>query len=115
MSEGKKLGIPFAPETAPRQGRQAGTRNRLNARFLDDLREVWEQHGKAALLITAKEQPTQFAKIVASILPREIELTDNTGLSELTDEQIDVLTEILRRSIGGASSTRSREEPPALN
>ena len=111
MSDGNKFGRPFEPGTAPRSGRVAGSRNKLNAQFLDDLREAWEKHGKKALRITAIEQPAQLAKIVASLIPREIELTD-TRLSELTDEQIDTLTEILRRSIGGDRSTGNREKTP---
>ena len=114
MSDGNKFGRPFESGTAPRSGRVAGSRNKLNAQFLDDLREAWEKHGKEALRITAIEQPAQLAKIVASILPRELEISDSR-LKDLSDDDLETLTEILKRSLGSARSVGSREEPPTLN
>jgi hypothetical protein len=112
MSEGKKSGLrPFSPETAPRTGRPKGARNRLNVNFIDDLLAAWETHGKEALRITAKEQPAQLVKIMASILPKEFEITDSR-LSELSDEQIDTVLEIARRHLNGDRSPRSREKTP---
>ena len=112
MSDGKKSGLrSFSPETAPRYGRVAGSRNKLNAQFLDDLREIWEQHGKSALKTVALEQPAALVKVMASILPKEFEISE-FRLQDLSDEQLEAITAILRRSIGGARSTGDREKTP---
>jgi hypothetical protein len=54
--------------------RPVGSRNKLTTRFLDDLRATWEMHGKAALEACAVEQPTQFCRLVADLLPRHATL-----------------------------------------
>ena len=104
-----KLGRPFSNETAPRAGRVQGSRNKLNAQFLDDLREAWEEHGKAALRICALEQPAQLVKVVASLIPKEIEVTASP-LTELSDAQLETLTEIIRQSLGSARGIGNREK-----
>jgi hypothetical protein len=58
-------------------GGRAHSRHKLSKSFLLALTEAFEQHGKRALEICATEDPTQFVRIVASILPREINLDVN--------------------------------------
>jgi hypothetical protein len=53
-------------------GRPKGSRNKLGEQFLDDLLDAWNERGKAALAQCAQREPTQFCKIMAGILPREI-------------------------------------------
>jgi hypothetical protein len=55
-------------------GRGVGSRNRLTTEFLDDLRDTWLRKGKAALERCAEENPDQFCRIVANLLPREASL-----------------------------------------
>jgi hypothetical protein len=52
-------------------GRPRGSRSKLSEDFLQDLHEAWQEHGKQALKTCATREPTQFAKIVANILPRQ--------------------------------------------
>jgi len=52
-------------------GRRIGSRNLLTTQFLDDLRATWATHGKSALERCAIEEPAQFVRIVAGLLPRE--------------------------------------------
>jgi hypothetical protein len=44
-------------------GRPRGSRNRIAGRFLDDVTEVWEEHGKEALITAIKREPMQFSKM----------------------------------------------------
>ena len=53
-------------------GRPKGSRSKLGEDFLTDLHEAWQEHGKQALKTCATREPTQFAKIVANVLPRQI-------------------------------------------
>jgi len=58
-------------------GRPRGARNVLTTAFLEDLREAWATHGKSALQRCAVEDPVQFVRVVASILPRQLEADVN--------------------------------------
>jgi hypothetical protein len=55
-------------------GRKLGSRNKLGEAFLEDLRDCWEQHGVDALRRCAVEEPAQFVRVVASLLPRDVNL-----------------------------------------
>jgi hypothetical protein len=56
-------------------GRQRGSRNKLAEAFITDLHEEWEKRGKGCLERVARDDPVQFMKVVASILPRELDQT----------------------------------------
>jgi hypothetical protein len=56
-------------------GRSKGSRNKLGEAFLTDLHAEWERSGAEALRRCAAEEPAQFCKIVANLLPKEIDST----------------------------------------
>jgi hypothetical protein len=56
-------------------GRRRGSRNALAEDFISDLREAWLRDGAAALKICAATDPVAFVKVVASILPRDLQVT----------------------------------------
>ena len=76
-------------------GRPRGTRNKLQADFLRDLAEAWEREGKAALLVMVKDEPGNFVRVVAGLMPKEF--TFESVTSDLDDEQIDDLIAALRQ------------------
>jgi len=55
-------------------GRKPGVRNRISQKFLENLQAEWERSGEAALKIMAVEQPSEFAKLVGSLLPKQQEI-----------------------------------------
>jgi hypothetical protein len=55
-------------------GRPRGARSKLGEAFLEDLRNCWEERGAEALRRCAEEEPAQFCKIVASLMPRDLDL-----------------------------------------
>lgn len=57
------------------RGRPRGSRNLLGEQFIADLHEEWEKSGVEALKTVAQQDPTAFVKVVASVLPREINST----------------------------------------
>jgi hypothetical protein len=61
-------------------GRPRGSRSRLGEAFVSDLYAEWQHSGAGALKTVAQEDPVQFVKVVASVLPRELELRVNTDL-----------------------------------
>ena len=55
-------------------GRPKGSRNKLGEAFLEDLRDAWNEHGTEALKRCAIEEPAQFCRIVASLMPKDVNL-----------------------------------------
>ena len=72
------------PKGIPANGvRQHGLslRRQLGDAFIADCLEIWALHGKDCLVQTATEQPATFVKIMAGLMPREIEATIDVGQS----------------------------------
>ena len=55
-------------------GRPKGARSKLGEAFLEDLRDAWNERGATALARCAEEEPGTFCKIIASLLPKTIDL-----------------------------------------
>jgi hypothetical protein len=64
----------FLKGTKPGPGRPVGSRSKLGEAFLEDLRDAWLEHGATALARCAVEEPGQFCRIVAGLLPKDINL-----------------------------------------
>lgn len=69
-------------------GRPIGSRNKLGEAFLSALNADFEVHGEAAIEAVRSDKPDQYLKIIASILPREMTLTVNDPLEEMTDDEL---------------------------
>ena len=97
-------------------GRGKGTRNKLGSVFLEKLLQEFEEFGEEAIRICRVERPHEFLKIVASILPKEFEITDSR-LHEISDDELDRLIELARRQLiaGSIAGNTDRGEEPALN
>jgi len=63
-------------------GRKPGSRGRLGSAFIEDLHRVWEDVGDEALRRCAAEEPGQFCRIVASLMPRDIDLSIEINASD---------------------------------
>lgn len=75
-------------------GRPKGSRNKLGEAFLKDFLDEWEQNGKAALKACRIVDPARFCSIAASLLPKELSITDGDSsldrlLEQFTDEQLE--------------------------
>lgn len=88
-----------------KNGRLRGSRNRLTAQVFDDILAHWNEpiegrnvtKGVAALEVMRKEKPSEYVKVVTSLLPKELVLSDTT-LADATEEQIDAaITALLRQ------------------
>ena len=55
-------------------GRPTGSRNRLSENFLVDLLAVYTEYGKDAIESVAVNQPAEFLKIIAKLLPKKTEI-----------------------------------------
>ena len=79
------------------EGRPKGSRNKLTTEFFDDLCEAWSAFGKPALMTAAWTHPVEFVRVVASLIPRELEATA-TVTERMSDAQLEA---IIARGIEG--------------
>jgi hypothetical protein len=68
-------------------GRPRGSRNKLGEAFIAALAEDFEKHGAAVIERVRQERPADYIKVVASLLPKDLNL-NVTKLDDLTDEQL---------------------------
>ena len=76
-------------------GRAKGARSRLSEGFLSDLAEHWQEHGKDAISRACEKSPVEYLRVVASLMPRNVELSVDKGLASVL-EAIDGNTRGLR-------------------
>lgn len=80
--------VPFEPgKSGNPLGRPKGARSKLGEAFLQDMLSDWAEHGATVIKAVRIEKPDQYLKVVASVLPKELNVKVN-DLDELTDEQL---------------------------
>lgn len=55
-------------------GRPLGSKNRLADQFVVDLANAWQTHGVQALETVARDDPATLIKVIAQLLPRDLNL-----------------------------------------
>jgi hypothetical protein len=74
-SKQRVIGKPWQPgQSGNPAGRKPGARGKLSETFLQDLAACWQKNGVAALEKCATETPEVLIKVIASLLPKSIDL-----------------------------------------
>jgi hypothetical protein len=68
-------------------GRPKGSRNKLGEDFIQALAADFEKHGAETIERVRVQSPAAYLKVVASLLPKDVNLNVN-NLDSLTDEQL---------------------------
>lgn len=68
-------------------GRPKGSRNKLGEAFLSDIYADWKEHGVAAIKEVRETKPDAYLKVVASMLPQNLNINVNQTDS-MTDDQL---------------------------
>lgn len=95
-------------------GRPKGARNKLGEAFLNDMLDDWEKHGTAVIETVRAEKPDQYLKVVASILPKEMNVRVSE-LEELSDDELDRRIRALADALQletGVSAASGRAKAP---
>jgi hypothetical protein len=80
-------------------GSPEATRRAFNKRFLLDLAEDWQQHGREVFKRVRRESPAAYLKVCAMLVPREMKLEHSGGVKAMTDEQLERSIELLQAAI----------------
>lgn len=80
-------------------GRAVGTRNRLNADFLNKIADDFKVHGKEAIEQARLKDPMGYIKALCALQPKQIEQT--APLDDLNDAELLAAIALLRSRLTG--------------
>ena len=95
-------------------GRPKGSRNKLGEAFIQAMYADFTENGEAVIAQVRAEKPDQYLKVVASILPQQLNVRVSE-LDDLTEEQIDQRINALARALqleAGTLAAAGRETAP---
>ena len=93
-------------------GSPEATRRAFNKRFLLDLAEDWQQHGREVFKRVRRESPAAYLKVCALLVPREMKVEHSGGVKAMTDEQIEEAIEAIEPCLRPALATKPRSLRP---
>jgi hypothetical protein len=106
MSREKSLGPAWQPgQSGNLAGRPIGNRNKLNEKFILALHDDFVEHGPKVIARVREEKPDIYLKVIASILPRELHVKDQSVFDGMTNEQLDEILGSVRAVIAGRAPT----------
>ena len=89
---GEKQDTRFKPgQSGNPKGRPKGARSRVSESLLEELAQHFETKGKDAIDVVFKERPHDYLKIIASLVPKQMEIDDlrpKLKAEDLTDDQL---------------------------
>lgn len=80
--------LKFKPgQSGNPNGRPKGSRNALGEAFLEAMHEDFQAHGVEAIIKVREEKPDQYLKVIASILPKDLNVNIN-NMDTLSDDEL---------------------------
>ena len=101
-------------------GSPEATRRAFNKRFLLDLAEDWQQHGREVFKRVRRESPAAYLKVCAMLVPKEVKLEHSpSAIKAMTDEQIEQAIEAIQAMLAAQAGEAAKvievtAEPAAL-
>jgi len=101
-------------------GNRHRTRHLLNQEFMQALLLNFRHEGKRAIEKVARNQPAVYVKILAMLVPREMQVEHTNRIKQMTDEQLEAAVELLQGMIdaklvgANAKLVEGVAEPQAL-
>ena len=100
-------------------GSPEATRRAFNKRFLLDLAEDWQQHGREVFKRVRRESPAAYLKVCAMLVPKELKFEHSGGIKAMATEQIERSIELIKemlaeREAGANAKVIEGEAMPSL-
>src|SRR5712672_2803814 len=89
-------------------GSPEATRRAFNKRFLLDLAEDWEQHGREVFKRVRRESPASYLKVCAMLVPRELKLEHSGGVKGMSDEQLEQAIEAIEAMLAAQAGEAAK-------
>jgi hypothetical protein len=107
----KQRGVPFKPgQSGNPAGRPKGARNRLSEDFLRVLADDFAENGVEAIEAARVESPSRYMAIIASLMPKQVEL-QTSPVEQLTDDELEQLIAHVRQLAAVSANPRGRQSP----
>jgi hypothetical protein len=94
-------------------GRPKGSRNKLSEAFLSALSEDFEQNGVAVIASVRAEKPAEYLKIIAAIVPKQLEIRE-ASLEDMSDEELlenlDAVRSLAASLVGATTPSGGRKK-----
>jgi hypothetical protein len=78
-----------------------GSRPKLGEAFVNEIYVQWQAHGRAAVEWVIEEDPLGFLRLVAGLVPRQVEVSSTNPLEQLSDGELSVLNDVVNALVGG--------------
>ena len=88
----KKQDTRFKPgQSGNPAGRPKGSRNRVSEKLLETLASDFDAHGKEVIEKVRSDRPADYLKIIASLVPKQMEIEDlrsHRKAEDLSDDEL---------------------------
>jgi hypothetical protein len=82
---------------------------------LETLERDFQEHGEGVVKILRLEYPADYMRLIGSLVPRELEISDNR-LGDLSQDELELAIDYARKRLAERSIQLGiREEPTAIN
>lgn len=88
-------------------GRPKGSRNRLGEAFIQALHDDFMVNGVEAIKTVRAERPHEYLKVVASLLPKQVEIKES-AFDGVSDEELAAIIVAARSALGVAEDGGER-------
>jgi hypothetical protein len=92
-------------------GRPRGYRHKIFEAFIADLLADYEKHGRQTLDRMRKQDPTAYIRMIASLVPKQVEKTPNP-LEHFRDEELDQLEAYHKPVANEGTDEHVEHQPP---
>jgi hypothetical protein len=98
----------------PSRAKQKGARDRLSAELLTAFADDFAINGKGVIEKVRTEDPSNYLRIAAALLPKQLEVENVTPESVLSEEQMDEMIALMKAELGRRQTAAQESDAARL-